>query len=164
MEGKFYTIEQVAEFLGLHHKTIRKFITEGKLNAGKVGKQWRISGHDLSVFMEKNNVTVRSEDIEKEEEGIGEFSTKDAPSAMGKNKINVSTVIDINEVNKEQYMRISNTLIAVMNCKDPSMGGSTINVKYYEKENRLRVMLWGGVNFIEEMLSTVSMLTEQSSI
>lgn len=60
MENQFYTIDKVAEILGMHHKTIRKFITEGKLAASKVGKQWRISGHDLSLFMEKNNVNINN--------------------------------------------------------------------------------------------------------
>ena len=60
MEDKFYTIDKIAEMLGMHHKTIRKFITEGKLRANKVGKQWRISGHDLSLFMEDNNVNTVS--------------------------------------------------------------------------------------------------------
>ena len=60
MEEKFYTIDQIAEILGMHHKTIRKFITEGKLRANKVGKQWRISGHDLSLFMEDNNVNIKN--------------------------------------------------------------------------------------------------------
>lgn len=46
--------------LGMHHKTIRKFINEGKLRANKVGKQWRISSHDLSLFMEDNDVSVKS--------------------------------------------------------------------------------------------------------
>jgi len=43
LEEKFYTIDQIADLLGMHHKTIRKFINEGKLGARKVGKQWRIS-------------------------------------------------------------------------------------------------------------------------
>lgn len=38
MEEKFYTIDQIAEILGMHNKTIRKFITEGKLRANKIGK------------------------------------------------------------------------------------------------------------------------------
>ena len=42
MENKFYTIDQVAEVLDIHHKTVRKFIKEGRLKANKIGKQWRI--------------------------------------------------------------------------------------------------------------------------
>ncbi|MFL0251455.1 helix-turn-helix domain-containing protein [Clostridium neuense] len=154
MEEKFYTINEVAELLDMHHKTIRKFITEGSLKANKLGKQWRISEHDLNSFMKVN----RNEDID-ENQGL-DFSISEPPSNIKKARINVSTVIDIEEINKEQYMRISNTLIAIMNCKDAKMNNSTINMKYYEEENKLRVLLWGQIKFIEEMLSTVSMLVE----
>lgn len=162
MENQFYTIDKIAEILGMHHKTIRKFITEGKLAASKVGKQWRISGHDLSLFMEKNNVNINDKKI-SEESNI-DFVTIGEVKENAKQKINVSTVMDINDVDKEEYFRISNTLIAVMNCKDPKMGKSTINMKYDEKENRLRVLLWGNVRFIEEMLNSISMLVEQINL
>jgi len=162
MDNQFYTIDKIAEILGMHHKTIRKFITEGKLAASKVGKQWRISGHDLSLFMEKNNVNINDKNID-EESNIN-FITNVEVKETEKRKVNVSTVADINDVDKEEYFRISNTLIAIMNCKDPKMGKSTINMKYDEKENRLRVLLWGNVTFIEEMLNSISMLVEQRDL
>lgn len=161
MENQFYTIDKVAEILGMHHKTIRKFITEGKLAASKVGKQWRISDHDLSAFIEKNNVNIR--DKNNEESNI-DFVTNGEVKENEMQKVNVSTVVDINSVDKEEYFRISNTLIALMNCKDSKMEKSTINMKYDEKVNRLRVLLWGNVSFIEEMLSSISMLVEQNNI
>lgn len=154
MEDKFYTINQVAEILDMHHKTIRNFITDGKLRASKVGKQWRISDDDLSSFMEKNK---------DQTEQIVEFTTNEAPSNLVKGRINVSTVIDIEQIDKEQYMRISNTLIAIMNSKDPEMQNSTINMKYYEKDNKLKVLLWGEVKFIEEMLSAISLLVDTAN-
>lgn len=162
MENQFYTIDKIAEILGMHHKTIRKFITEGKLGANKVGKQWRISGHDLSVFMEKNNVSINNKKI-SEESNI-DFVTNGELKDTIKQKVNVSTVVDINDVDKEEYFRISNTLIALMNCKDSEMEKSTINMKYDEKVNRLRVLLWGNVRFIEGMLSSISMLVEQTNL
>ncbi|MCQ4921999.1 helix-turn-helix domain-containing protein [Tissierella carlieri] len=161
MEGKFYTVNQVAEILGMHHKTIRKFITQGKLVANKLGKQWRISEEDLNSFM-KQDVNTSDEDI-KEDEEI-EFSTNEINLSIIRPKINVSTVIEINEIDMEQYMRISNTLIAIMNCKDPSVGKSTMNMKYSKEDNRLRVMLWGTMKFTEEMLSTISLFTESTNL
>ncbi|SCZ03037.1 helix-turn-helix domain-containing protein [Alkaliphilus peptidifermentans] len=158
MEHKFYTIDQIAALLGMHHKTIRKFITEGKLGASKVGKQWRISGHDLSVFMEKNNDNICNEEIE-EELNI-DYSTVGNEKETIQRRVNVSTVIDINEIEKDQYMRVSNTLIAVANCKDPEISKSTINVKFDEKDKRVRVILWGSIEFIENMLSTISMIVD----
>lgn len=158
MEDKLYTIDQIAELLGMHHKTIRKFITEGKLGASKVGKQWRISTHDLNVFMEKNNVRMGNEDI-NEELNI-DYATVGKETDAIQHKVNVSAVVDINEIEKNEYIRVSNTLIAVANCKDPEIGKSTIHVKFDEKDKRVRVILWGSIKFIENMLSTISMLVE----
>jgi excisionase family DNA binding protein len=158
MEDKFYTIDQIAELLCMHHKTIRKFINEGKLGASKVGKQWRITGHDLSVFMEKNNVGVGNE--KKSEELNIDYSTIGGIETIAE-RINVSAVVDIKETEKDEYIRISNTLIAVANCKDPEVGKSTVQIKYDEKDKRARVILLGSIKFIENMLSTVSMLAEQ---
>lgn len=156
MEEKYYTIDQVAELLDMHHKTIRKFISEDKLRATKVGKQWRISGHDLSIFMEKSD-SGNEKDNDVEETDIG-FSTEVDIKNSSIERINVSSVIDINDLNKNEFARVSNTLLALMNSKDPKMGNSTINMKYYEMEKRLKVLLWGSVSFTEGMLSCVSML------
>ncbi|RDY27704.1 DNA-binding protein [Romboutsia weinsteinii] len=162
MEEKFYTIDQIAEILGMHHKTIRKFITEGKLRANKVGKQWRISGHDLSIFMENNNVKI-SNKTEVENEKI-EFSTRNVDSNNRVNKINISTVVDVNEVDIDEYRRISNMLLAVMNSKNSKMSNSTINIKHYQNERNLKVMLWGDTNFTKEMLDFISMLTQNNDM
>lgn len=161
MEEKFYTVEQIAEILGMHHKTIRKFIREGKLKANKLGKQWRISGHDLSSFMENNNFKTSK----KSEEGEKiEFSTSNVDGSNVNRKINVSTVVDMNEVSSEEYKRISNMLLAVMNSKDSKMSNSTLNIKYYEKDENLKLMLWGDTEFIKEMLDFISILTQKNDI
>ncbi|MDF2592368.1 MAG: binding protein excisionase family [Clostridia bacterium] len=159
MEGKFYTIDQVAELLGLHHKTIRKFITDGKLGASKVGKQWRITGHDLSVFIEKDNDKEGSEKI-NEELNVDCYTVEKGIEIVSE-RISVSAVVDMKEIEKDEYIRISNTLIALANCKDPEVGKSSIHIKYDEKDRRSKVILWGSVKFIEDMLETISMLTEK---
>lgn len=162
MEEKFYTIDQIADILGMHHKTIRKFITEGKLRANKVGKQWRISGHDLSLFMEDKNVNIKSNN-KLESEKI-EFSNGDVDSNNRTSKINVSTVIDINEVDIEEHRRISNTILALMNSKDSKMSNSTINIKYYKSDKNLKVMLWGNIEFTNEMLDFISTIIDENSL
>ena len=162
MKEKFYTIDQIAEILGMHHKTIRKFITEGKLRANKVGKQWRISGHDLSLFMEDNNVNIKSNN-KLESEKI-EFSNGDIDSNNRTSKINVSTVIDINEVDIDEHRRISNTILALMNSKDSKIRNSTINIKYYKNNKNLKVMLWGDIEFTNVMLDFISTITNTNSL
>jgi excisionase family DNA binding protein len=53
MKG-YYTVQQISDMLDIHPKTIQRYIREGKLRASKVGKGWRITGHDLSTFVESN--------------------------------------------------------------------------------------------------------------
>ena len=46
----FHTVEQVAERLRLHPKTVLRFIREGRLRATRVGKSYRIVASDLEAF------------------------------------------------------------------------------------------------------------------
>ena len=43
-------MEQVAERLGLHVKTVRGYVREGRLKAVRIGKQYRISRQDLEAL------------------------------------------------------------------------------------------------------------------
>lgn len=160
MDNRFYTIDQVAEILDIHHKTVRKFIKEGKLKANKLGKQWRISQTDLDIFTKDKNPTIGKEAFRNDEEI--EFSNEDIKKEKS-NEIKVSSVIDLEEIHKDEYSRISNMLLAIMNCKDEKIYGSTINMKYSESENRLRVMLWANLELTKEILDVISILTKKEN-
>lgn len=50
-EGKYYTIEEVAEMLKVVYLTVYRWIQDGKLKAYKAGKQYRINKSDLDRFI-----------------------------------------------------------------------------------------------------------------
>ena len=50
MSEEVYTVEQFAERLRLHPKTVRRFIREGRLRAVKVGRSYRILRSDMEAF------------------------------------------------------------------------------------------------------------------
>ena len=54
---RYYTVDEIANMLSMHPKTIQRYIREDKLHAKKVGKSWRIYEQDLKVFMECSNIT-----------------------------------------------------------------------------------------------------------
>jgi excisionase family DNA binding protein len=149
LKDKFYTIYQVADQLEMSHKTIRNFISDGRLKASKVGKQWRIAEADLESFM---NQGESSED--KPEESLNSISFE-LPSEGTEDQIKVSAVLD-----KEQFMRLSNTLLANMNGGGFKVRGCTLNVKYYEQDRTVKIFLWGSINFIQDMLETIKTLNE----
>ena len=154
MKDKFYTIYQVADQLEMSHKTIRNFISDGRLKASKVGKQWRIAEADLESFMNQGESTE-----DKPEESLNSISFE-LPSDGTEDHIKVSAVLDIHQQDKEQFMRLSNTLLANMNGGGFKVRGCTLNVKYYEQDRTVKIFLWGSINFIQDMLETIKTLNE----
>lgn len=138
----YYTVEQISEMLDIHPKTIQRYIREGRLRAAKVGKSWRVTGHDLSVFAEGAN-----------NEGLGS-GNRPARSAIA------SSVIDIVVAGKEEAIRIMNTLTAVLNTKPPEYGQFSLQSQYIERENMVRVTLWGDIRLMSAMLDIIASLTE----
>lgn len=141
---KYYTVEQVSDLLSMHPKTIQRYIREGKLQAKKVGKGWRITGHDLSVFTEGADVV--DTDIGKPIE----------------DKITMSAVIDIKASCHEESIRITNMLTGALNSKQANIQRSTMHIQYIEYEKTLRITLWGGIDFVQKMLNIISIVVKQN--
>jgi excisionase family DNA binding protein len=51
---KYFTVSATAEMFSCAPKTIRKLIHDGKLNAVKLGNDYRISQDDIAKFIELN--------------------------------------------------------------------------------------------------------------
>jgi excisionase family DNA binding protein len=45
-----YSTEDVADILGLHVRTVRGYVRDGRLSATRIGKQYRIARDDLDAF------------------------------------------------------------------------------------------------------------------
>ena len=146
MSDKFYSVESIAQMLGIHPKTVRRYITEGKLRAAKVGKQYRVTGHDLSLFVENY-----SPDPNANSENTNSPET-----------LTVSAVADINVRDRDEADKISSMLLAVMNTQDPLLNRTSLNVRQYEGSHQLRVMLWGNARFVIQMLECIEALSERT--
>jgi len=54
LENNILTVSQVAEYLKLSEKTIRRLITSGQLKASKIGSSWRVQMIDIKNYLEAN--------------------------------------------------------------------------------------------------------------
>lgn len=139
MQETYYTVEQISQMLQMHPKTVQRYIREGKLRAIKVGKGWRISGHDLSVFTESIPAATRN---------------ATPPLAV------VSCVADIYAADKDAAIRLMNTLSAGLNAKPAGFGACSMQTQYIPEEEKLRVTLYGGARVVSAMLDAIAMLTQ----
>ncbi|MEX2132355.1 MAG: helix-turn-helix domain-containing protein, partial [Pseudohongiellaceae bacterium] len=91
MTKDLYTVQEVADLLGLHVKTVRNYVRDGRLPGTRIGKQYRIGRADLEAFTGK---PVSA--------GI------QAPVPT----MEVSSVLQMDGVGAEQAQRLSNFLVA----------------------------------------------------
>lgn len=138
MTKEYYSVEQISKLLDIHPKTVQRYIREGKIRASKVGKFWRVSGHDLSVFTE-NTKNLHMFGIPKKE-------------------VKISCVADIDVFDCEEAIRIINALTAALNVKPPEFKNSTMYTQYLEFEHKVRITLWGNIAFMTAMMQCIETL------
>lgn len=148
MEPKLYSIAELTSILKLHPKTILRFIHEGKIKSRKIGRSWMVHEDDLKAYAH------------------GEFAVREEPRLEPdygsiSERITVSAVVEINEQNSEEAGRISNTLMAMLNCKDESWGKSRFDFFYYPEAQKAKYLFYGSPKFIAEILRSFDMLCRQ---
>ena len=136
----FYSPDEVAELLDLHVKTVRRFIREGKLNAARIGKQYRVALSDLNAF-------VGSEEME--------------PSTSTSNRrrrVIVSATVDIEAISREETDRITMMLTSAFNTAQESSSRKRLDCIYYEEQGKLRIVVNAELEFTSAVLSMVNSL------
>ncbi len=147
MKEIYYSVEQIAQMLNIHPKTIQRYIREGKINAVKLGKSWRVSGHDLSRFTEGTT---------------GQEENQTVPT--GNVTARVSAVIDIEAGGRERAVQIMNGITALMNSKPQDSETCTMHAQVLEPSYTVRVTLWGGITEISVILNSLRAYTEQEAV
>lgn len=148
MVDKYYSVEQIAEMIDLHPKTIQRYLREGRLKAQKIGKSWRVAGHDLSVFVEG----AESRGMGDAVPGLQTILSSAAKSTK------VSSIIDIPVQNSSEAVQVANWISAAMNANLAEYGYSSMNSQYIEPEHIIRIMLWGSLSFMAVIMSSLAEL------
>ena len=146
MERYLYSVEKVAELLDVHKKTVLRYIKEGKLKANKIGGRWRIHGNDLTSFVgfEEKISTV--------------ISPQQKPKAEIAPEPFVSTVVNAENIDREEAIRISNTIVAIKNSNTGLSSRCRIDTVYFEEELKLQILIWGNLDFTGQILKVTEEL------
>jgi len=68
MNERYITVKEAGEILNVHHRTITRFLTTGKLKGAKVGRSWRLDEKDVRNFFENLKIETALT-IEREQGG-----------------------------------------------------------------------------------------------
>lgn len=142
-----YTVQELATILSLHPKTVQRFIREGKIKATKIGREWRVRREDLREFAHGELSAPKAEEP--------------APTTRLADRIQVTAVIELDEGHSSEVSRLSNSLIAVLNSKDPRFGETRYDLVYHPEIRKARFVVHGTPLFIRTLLGLVDVLLEQ---
>jgi excisionase family DNA binding protein len=133
--NELYSVEQVAQRLGLHVRTVRTYVRDGRLRAVRIGKQYRIARSDL-------------------EELTGAAVTDPVPPPTRRH-VEVSSIVAIDAISPEAAQRVSTTLVAVTN--GPNDGAPVrVQTLYDPERGRLKVVILGDLADTTDLLRVVS--------
>ncbi|MFG3423521.1 helix-turn-helix domain-containing protein [Micromonospora sp. NPDC049460] len=130
MSEGMYSVEQVAERLGLHVRTVRGYIRAGRLRAVRIGKQYRIARADLDAL------TGRPES---------------ARPAAGP-AVEVSSIVQIDGVDRAAADRLGTLVLAGANTGHDPGHPLRIQTVHDEERHRMKIVILGGAAATAEVL------------
>jgi excisionase family DNA binding protein len=148
MEQILYSVSELSTLLKLHPKTIIRFIHENKILGKKIGRAWMVTIEALKEYTHKEL---------QQKESIAEIE----PAEAVKSRITVSAVIEIRDQNSEDASRISNSLMAMLNCKDDSFGTTRFDFLYYPEIHLAKYIVYGSPRFIAVIMDAFDVVCRQ---
>jgi excisionase family DNA binding protein len=143
MEEVLFSIEQVAEHLGLHVKTVRNYVREGRLRAVRIGKQYRIAAADLAAMTGRPVSTLEPQPVRR---------TRHAE---------VYSVVEVDAVSPELSERVTNMLLGAANSRDHAEDDPMrVQAIYDALRGRLKLILIGSIETTGALLRVIQALVE----
>lgn len=122
------SVEQVAEQLGVHVRTVRRYLREGRLKGRKIGKQYRIAATDLAALT-----------------GLPDVDTIREPIRRARHN-EASAVVQMDAIPPEEAMRIANGVGGAFRGRDKfSDTPLRVDTVYDEARARLKIIVTGSL-------------------
>lgn len=136
MSEDVYTVEQFAERLKLHPKTVLRFIHEGRLRAVKVGRSYRILRSEMEAF--------------------GGF-TPPAGAAGAR----VTSIVDVPDISPERAQRLASFVTSARMGPDAPARPMSVDVAHDPGLRHLKVVIVGSLEDVATMLRLLNFWLDQ---
>lgn len=138
MSEELYTVEQAAERLKLHPKTVLRAIREERLRATRVGKSYRILKGDLDAFA-----------------GVPARPATAAGGAW------ITTIVDIPGVDAELAQKWARTIPGGLNARTAGGPPLRAEVIYEPERSHLKIVVVGPPADVVELMTLIRLWIEQ---
>ncbi len=126
-----YSVEQVADRLGLHVRTVRGYIRAGRLKAVRIGKQYRIAHADLEALTGR---------------------PQPASARSGVALVEVSSIVQIDGIDRASADRLGTLILAGANTSHDPAHPMRVQTVHDEDRDRMKIVILGGAAATAEVL------------
>ncbi|HHT20449.1 MAG TPA: helix-turn-helix domain-containing protein [Tissierellia bacterium] len=145
---KYLSVSEVAERLGNHEKTVRRYIANGDLQAKKIGGQWRIAESWFDNYLKQESAeTAHHEPAHHEDFCVFMDSDYFESEAL----VQTCTILDITHPEGELYQ-----LKAKSKAYDILARGEKFKLEIRPHGSGSRIVMWGAPETIKEVLEVLS--------
>ena len=137
-----YSPQQVADLLGLHVRTVRRYLREGRLDAVRLGNRYRIPHEALEAFSGRPLDDV-------------------SPAGSAALHIDVSSVVDLQPIDRDTADRLTTLLVAAAQRRPDDPTRLRLDVSYEPERERLKVVVSGPIASTSAVLALITTYTEQ---
>ena len=131
------SVEQVAEQLGLHVRTVRAYLRSGRLRGVRIGKQYRIAREDVANLMGRG----------------GPFDP-----VVRQRHVDVSSIVQVDAISQEAVDRVTNMLMAAAKAPRDEEHALRVDTSYDGERARLKVFISGSAETTIGLLRLVETL------
>ncbi|NEB37679.1 helix-turn-helix domain-containing protein [Streptomyces sp. SID14515] len=144
-ERELYSVGEVAELLGLHVRTVRNYVREGRLKAVRIGKQYRISKEDFAAL------TGRPVDGT-----AGRPADGTAPEpAPAPGHVEVSSIVQIDALGPDAAHRLSTFITASTQSARDTSDPLRVQTVYDKERTRMKIVILGGAAATADLLHMI---------
>ena len=140
-EKQLFAVDEVAQRLNLHVKTVRRFIREGRLPAKRIGKAYRITRSALDEF-------------------AGASEGPPSVTVARTRQILVSSIVDVDAISPEDGQRITTLIMAGLNARRGEPDFPRVDSLYDADRGRLRIMITASPTLTCDLIRTIAALAE----
>lgn len=129
---------EAAELLGLHVRTVRRYIRDGRLDAVRVGNRYRISRESLEALVD------------------GPLETSHLDPSRRRPRADVSSVVDLQPIDRDDAQRLTTLVLGAAGTGDGEQPKLGVQLLHEPDRDRLRVVITGSIADTAALLALIT--------
>lgn len=136
MNERYYSVQDVADRLGLHVRTVRGYVRDGQLPAVRIGKQYRITQSALEGFTG------------------GPVPATPGETAVRVRRVEASSIVEIDAVDPTTAHRLA-TMLTALSGRGADAHPLHVQTVYDEERAWLKVVILGGLGDTARIFTSI---------